>query len=169
MKIERKYKIEKCVSTDSTRANMTNIFVTKRSAMATDGHKLAVVPVTFESGDTEGWLTPAALAQARKVTPKSMGDVVISLNGAQVLIDGTSIVRPNEEKPPKTASILENVQKDRKFKIGLNVALLKDLADALGSDELVLSFGSPVSAVMVTPLHSKAGAMGLLMPLRINN
>jgi DNA polymerase III sliding clamp (beta) subunit (PCNA family) len=169
MQIERKYKIEKCVSTDSTRTNMTNIFITKRHAMATNGHMLAVVPVTFESEDTNGWLTPAALTQARKVTPKSAGDVVISLNGAQELIDGTRIVRPTEEKPPKFVHLLRLAHKDREFKIGLDAAKLKALADALGSDELVLDFGSTKAAVLVTPFHSEAGTIGLLMPLRIDN
>jgi DNA polymerase III sliding clamp (beta) subunit (PCNA family) len=169
MQIERKYKIEKCVSTDSTRTNMTNIFITKRHAMATNGHMLAVVPVTFESEDTNGWLTPAALTQARKVTPKSAGDVVISLNGAQVLIDGTKMVRPTEENPPKIARLLRKAHIGRKFKIGLNAAKLRDLADALGSEELVLNFGSSKDAVLVTPLHSEAGTVGLLMPLRLDN
>ncbi|MCX6138924.1 MAG: hypothetical protein NTV54_15710 [Ignavibacteriales bacterium] len=169
MQIDRKYKIEKCVATDATRANMTNIFVTKRHAMATNGHMLAIVPVTSESEDTKGWLTPAALTQARKVTPKSAGDVVISLNGAQVLIDGTSLVRPTEETPPKIVHLLRQAHRDRKFKIGLDAAKLKALADALGSDELILDFGSQKAAVLVTPLNSETGTMGLLMPLRIDN
>jgi DNA polymerase III sliding clamp (beta) subunit (PCNA family) len=64
---------------------------------------------------------------------------------------------------------MEKAHKDRKFKIGLNATLLKALADALGSDELILNFGSPEAAVMVTPLQPETETMGLLMPLRINN
>ena len=169
MHIAHKYKIEKCVSSDPNRTTMTNIFVTKRHAMATNGHILAIVPVAFDSGDTEGWLTPAALTQTRKMTPKSLGDLAISLNGEQVLSDGTKIIRPNEEQPPKFAPLVEKARKDRKFKIGLNATLLKSLADALGSDELILNFGSPEAAVMVTTLQPETETMGLLMPLRINN
>ena len=168
MQIDRKYRIEKCVSTDATRANMTNIFVTKRHAMATNGHMLALVPVSSESVDIEGWLTPPALIQARKVTPKFSGMVTISLNGSQVLLDGTTIVRPSEEKPPKIASILKRAHEERKFKVGLNASLLKSLADALGSDELILNFGSPEAAVLVTTLQSEKGVLGILMPLRVD-
>ena len=169
MHIAPKYKIEKCVSSDPNRTSMTNIFVTERHAIATNGHILAIVPVAFDSGDTEGWLTPAALTQTRKMTPKSLGDLAISLNGEQVLSDGTKMIRPTEEKPPKFAPLMEKAHKDRKFKIGLNATLLKVLADALGSDELILNFGSPEAAVMVTTLQPETETMGLLMPLRINN
>ena len=102
MHIAPKYKIEKCVSSDPNRTSMMNIFVTQRHAIATNGHILAIVPVAFDSGDTEGWLTPAALTQTRKMTPKSLGELAISLNGEQVLSDGTKMTRPREEQPPNS-------------------------------------------------------------------
>jgi hypothetical protein len=169
MQIDRKYRIEKCVSTDSTRTNMLYVYVTKNQAMATNGHMLALVPVKSDTGDTEGWLTPAALIQARKITPKAAGDVVISLNGGQVLIDGTKMVRPTEEMAPKYDPIVKRAHEGRQFKVGLDAAMLKALADALGSDELVLNFGSPKDAVLVTPMLEEDGVIGLLMPLKIND
>ena len=68
MQIDRSYKLEKCVSTDPNRENLSNIFVTKRHAMATNGTILALVPVTSEPEDTTGLMSTDSLKAARKLT-----------------------------------------------------------------------------------------------------
>ena len=70
MEIQRKYKLEKAVSTDDNRPTLTNISITRQHAVATNGSILAIVPVKFEKDDTPGWLSPVALKLARKVAPK---------------------------------------------------------------------------------------------------
>ncbi len=52
--------------------------------------------------------------------------------------------------------------------IGINAAYLKDLADALGSEEIVLECGGESEAILVRPIRNGEGALGLIMPIRLN-
>ena len=167
MQIDKCYKIEKAVSSDPNRENLVHIFVTKRHAMATNGSILAVVPVACESDDMPGLMTADALKAGRKLTPARIGPVEISLNGSQQLRDGTKIPRPSNVKQPRIFHLLRHAHKDRQYKIGLNATMLKTLADALGSEEVILDFGTQTSAILVTPKQSTDGAVGLIMPIRI--
>jgi DNA polymerase III sliding clamp (beta) subunit (PCNA family) len=169
MQIERKYKIEKCVSTDESRPNLQNIYVSRRHAMATNGRILAICPISVQEDDEIGWLSPDALKHARKVSPKGLDSIQIVLNGAQVLPDGTIMNRPEGENPPHTFRILKDAHSNRKYRIGVNADYLKDLSDALGNEELILEIGDPNSAILVRPVHSESGTLGLLMPIRLNN
>ena len=168
MQIERKYKIEKCVSTDESRPNLNNIYISRRHAMATNGRILAIVPVQVQEDDETGWLSPEALKHARKVSAKGLDSVQIVLNGAQVLSDGTIMNRPDGENPPHTFRILRDAHSNRKYRIGVNAHYLNDLSDALGNEELILEIGDPNSAILVRPVHGEQGTVGLLMPIRIN-
>ena len=79
------------------------------------------------------------------------------------------MTRPNgEEKPPRIFRILREAQRDRVYKVAMNPAYLKDLSDALGTEEVVMEFGEPDSAVLVRPLRGEPGTVGLLMPVKIN-
>jgi hypothetical protein len=167
MQIDRSYKIEKCVSTDPNRENLGHIFVTKRHAMATNGTVLALVPITSEPDDTAGLMSAEALKAARKQTTARMGSIEISLNGSQQLKDGTKIPRPTNVKQPRIFHLLRGAHRDRQYKIGLNATMLKTLADALGSEEVILDFGTQTSAILVSPKQSTDGAIGLIMPIRI--
>ena len=169
MKIERKFKIEKCVSTDESRPNLQNIYVTRRHAMATNGRYLAIVPVVLQEDDEIGMVSPEALKHARKVSAKGLDTVQIVLNGAQVLSDGTIMNRPEGEKPPHTFRILRDAHSNRKYRVGINANYLKDLSGALGNDELILEIGDPNSAILVRPVHSESGTVGLIMPIRLNH
>jgi hypothetical protein len=75
--------------------------------------------------------------------------------------------RPNGDNPPKLYSILRDAQKKRKYKFGINVGLLKDLSDALGTDEVLLELSAPDKAILVRPLKDNAGEKGLIMPILI--
>jgi len=169
MQIDRKYKIERAVSSDYLRENLQNVFVSKHHAVATDGKILAIVPIQTDKEDEAGWLTPDALKHARKVSGKGLESVRIGLNGAQILPDGTVMTRPEEHKPPKIFRLLRKAHQGRSYRIGINAAYLKDLADALGSEELVLECGQPNEAILVKPVHHEEGTMGLIMPIRLND
>ena len=170
MKINRCYKIEKCVSKDPARSSLQNIYVSRRHAMATNGKTLALVPVCSEKNDIPGWLTPDALKHARRVSGKGLEEIHVSLDGEQVLPDGTTMMRPDgEEKPPRIFRILRQAHRDRAYKVGMNPSYLKDLADALGAEEVVMEFGNPDAAILVRPLRGEPGTVGLLMPVKINS
>ena len=168
MQIERKYKMEKCASTDVSRPNLQNIYISRRHAMSTNGRILAIVPVQGQEDDEIGWLSPDALKHARKVSAKGLDSVQIVLNGAQVLPDGTIMSRPEGVNPPHTFRILRQAHIDRKYRIAVNAAYLKHLSDALGNEELILEVGDPNSAILVRPVHSEAGTVGLIMPIRLH-
>ena len=169
MQIERKYKLEKCVSTDESRPNLQNICISRRHAMATNGRILAICPVTLQEDDEIGSLSPDALKHARKVSAKGLESIQIVLNGAQVLPDGTIMNRPEGENPPHIFRILKQAHSDRKYRIGLNASYLKDLSDALGNEELILEIGDPNSAILIRPVHGEQGTVGLIMPIRIHD
>jgi DNA polymerase III sliding clamp (beta) subunit (PCNA family) len=169
MQIERKYKIEKAVSSDSTRENLQNVFVSRRHCMATDGKILAIVPVTCEKGDESGWMTPEALKLARKISGKGLDSIRIGLNGAQILPDGTVMKRPDEHNPPRVYHLLRKAHQGKYYRFAINAGYLKSLADALGSEELVLECGQPAEAILVRPLRHEEGTVGLIMPIRLND
>lgn len=169
MNIDKKYRLERCVSTDESRPNLQNIYVSRRHGMATNGHILAVVPVKSCKDDSPGWLTIDALRLARKVMPKGSDDIVITLNGEQILSDGTTLTRPNgENKPPRLYRILKNALSNRTIRVGLNAGYLKDLADGLGTEEIVLEIGNPDTSIAVRPVHNSDGTAGVIMPIRLS-
>jgi len=171
MKIDKKYRLEKAISKDESRENLANISVTRRHAIGCDGKMIAIVPVEFEEGDEAGWLTPDALKLARRVNPKGLDTIRIILNDSQDLPDGSTVKRPNfdEIHPPKMLQILLKAHRGRTFRVGINAGMLKSLSEALGTEELILEFGSPDEAILVRPVHTEEGVRGVLMPVRLNN
>jgi hypothetical protein len=170
MKIDKKYRLETAVSTDESRENLANISVTRRHAIACDGKMIAIVPVEIDEGDEVGWMTPDALKQARKANPRGLDTIRIILNGQQELQDGSTVKRPSfdEVRPPKMVQILLKAHRGRTFRVGINAGMLKSLSEALGTDELILEFGSPNEAILVRPVHQEEGVRGVLMPVRLN-
>ena len=169
MQIDKRYKIEKAASTDSNRESLQNVFVSRRHAMATDGRILAVVPVSTDGEDEPGWMSPDALKHARKVSGKGLDSIRIGLNGAQILPDGTTMQRPEKHNPPRVYRLLRKAHRSDSLTIGINASYLKNLADSLGSEEIVLSCGQPAEAVLVRPLKSDPGAVGLIMPIQLKH
>lgn len=168
MQIDKKYRLEKAVSTDPSREHLQNVWVTKHHAFATNGHILAAVPVSMENGDTAGLISVDALKLARK-SSKGMDTIRIGLNGAQILSDGTSMKRPDSCKPPRILGILRSAHRCRTFRVGINSDYLKELSAAIGSDELILELGKPDEAILIRPLHHEDGVRALIMPIRIND
>ena len=168
MQIDKKYRLEKAVSTDESRENLQNIWVSRRHAMATDGKILALVPITSEKDDEPGWMSPDALKFGRKATPKGIDSVRIGLNGTQILQDGTILRRPSDIKPPRVLQILMAAHRKRSYRLGLNAAYLKTLSEAMGCEEVVLEIGKPDEAILVKPLHPDGSIAGLIMPIKIN-
>ena len=167
MEINKKYKLEKAVTKDQMRESLQNIIILQDQAIATDGYILAAVPVKMEDGDTAGLLSPDALKLGRKVMPKGFDEIRIALDGSQKLSDGTVLPRPEGEQPQRLQSILEDAQKKRKFKFGINPTFLKELSEAIGADEVVLELSAPDKAILVRPFKDNNGEKGIIMPVRI--
>lgn len=168
MQIGKKHHLEKAVSTDPTRECLNNIWTSTRHAFATDGKILAAVPISTNKEDSSGWLTPEALKLARRAS-KGLDTITITLNGQMILPGGVTLPRPKENRFPTIFHLLRKAHQDNRYRIGINAGYLKDLADALGSEELILECGNPTEAVMVHPLKKEEGTVGLIMPIRLSD
>ena len=170
MQIDKKYRLEKAVSTDDSRESLANISGTHRHAVACNGTILAIVPITQEKADEPGWMTPSALVLARKTSLRNSDNLSIGLNGIQELANGSTLKRPStkEVRPPSLFQMLLRAHRSRQYKVGLNVDKLRTLVDALGTKEIILEFGEPDAAILVRPLSRESGVRGLIMPIRLN-
>ena len=167
MEINKKYKLEKAVTKDPLRESLQNIIILHKQAIATDGYILAAVPVKMEDSDTLGLMSPDALKLGRKTTSNAFDNISIALDGSQKLQDGTVLPRPEGDHPDRLQSILDDAQKKRKYKFGINPTLLKDLSEAIGASEVVLELAAPDKAIFVRPLKNGNGEKGIIMPVRI--
>lgn len=176
--IDQRYKLEKVVSKDETRAAITVIKLDEHKrfgncAIATNGRSLAIVPVNVDEGSTndKGLLSVDALQASRK---SRLTAGIMTLNGAIELPDGRKFPRPTEQdngQYPDVNAILPENTRETKFTIALNPQLLFELSQALGclkGDGVTLKFGTEMDAIEVTRSHSCAGEYGLLMPMRVS-
>lgn len=144
MRFDSKYKPELCASKDLTRENLlfVELDVKEQALLATDGHRLIKVPCIPEDGDVTGPVTADALKAARKaakVRRSAFAD--LKANGALTLPDGTSLPRPGSRQFPPWQEAIPRTEGRRQ--IAFNAKYLKEIADALGSDDgiVVLSIG----------------------------
>lgn len=177
MKFPTECKIESATSTDKHRWTMNDPFLDctpeQPIMVATDGYIMAVVPVEATK-EEQGFLTATALKAARKLARKS-DTAELTCNGSFTLTDGSTLPRPTEHSEGKGPfiqyqNVLNSVVRpDRPsiVRIGLNAALLMRLAEALGTEELVLDIETSNTCVLVTPLNATDTRKGLIMPMKV--
>ena len=180
MKIHPKIKIESaCEPKNGTRDVLRNPYLEvdadgkRANLVATNGKILAVIPVEPEPGDTSGHVPVDALKTARK---GAKGDVSIGCNGAVELPGGLSIPRPDEGEFPKWRQVLPDPCRSLKVTIALDIVMLKNLADAMGTVGLILEIADADQPVMVRPTETgdyvnlnrpaNPDAYGVIMPMR---
>jgi DNA polymerase III sliding clamp (beta) subunit (PCNA family) len=180
MKIPVACKIELCASKDETRLCLVNPYFDKaaNAIIATQGMSMAIVPVESDESDVSGFVSPTALAMARKQARKGEGGAEIYLNGSQLLADKTVLVRPSEESNgrfPNWQQVVPKMESEAygTIRIGLNAKLLWELAQAIGSECVCLSIKDANSPLIVTPSGGSKpvacrDAKGILMPLRVS-
>lgn len=181
MEFDPKYKPELCACADETRVALQHVELDteKKRLLATDGHRLVVVPCGVDIGDTRGPIPEAALVAARKAAKKAKHPTAqVVCNGAvKAPVAGQSFDRPNDRAFPPVDEV---IPRDRKPTIALNAKYLKEIADAIGSSDgiVVLSLGDPEDPIVVwgtvggsrgaTPLDGARDAFAVLMPCRIS-
>jgi len=170
MKFDPKYKPELCASKDYTRPHLAHVEldIAHKRMVATDGHALVVVPVTVEEHDASGPISKDALVAARKAVKNTNGDAWIKANGA-LAVYGATLDRPEARTFPPVDQV---IPKDRKATISLNAKLLKDIADALGAKDGVITIGldGDDDPIMVWGGSSKGREgepFAVLMPCRL--
>lgn len=162
MKVDKDTKIWKVCAKEYTRPVLTGCYLTRNPKgesilVSADGFKLAVVKVSETSEDTHDVIIPAKAIE--QVTKKDRGYNFIQVNGSVDVctpesktnfprIEGTF---PAYEKliPPA-----ESIQ----YRIALNAKYLHELAEALGTEIVTLTFHGGTSPIKVTG-NSNYGAL----------
>lgn len=193
MKFHKSVKIELAASTVATRRVITEPYleidkhdqgeVATGRLIATNGRILAAVPVEIDEHDVAGHVSGVALKAARKLAGKH-SKAVISLKGKAELPNGVTMPRGGacEEHPGTYPNWKQCVPSGdlHTFKISLNVKLLWELTQAIGSEgPVVLSFNPNglgeegkkysdcVLVAMIGP-GEPTGGKGVLMPMRMS-
>ena len=170
MKIDKTYKLEKCVSTDATRQVLHHIRIErdgdKARAIVTDGQCLVSVPVTMDEEDTDGLLSVESLKAARKEKPKD-SPAYITVNGSEKTLDGTERRRPEGTYPNWKGIIPRGQEIEAVTTISLDAKLLLAMQEAMGVDYVKLTFNGDLSPITVNG-GDNGQPFGVLMPFRIN-
>lgn len=131
MKVDAKYRPEKCCSRDETRPNLTNPYfdAEEKLLVATDGHALVAVPVE-DGGETSGYVSGAALRAGRRRV-KCPPPVEVA-------------VGPKDGTFPAWRQVVPKVKAgdEGTFTVRLDAKLLADLAEALGDSRVELTISA---------------------------
>ena len=172
MKIKKECKIELIASRDETRHVLCNPYLQGSKLIATDGQRLVAIPVELEEGDSDGPIDCSAFKLSRKT---SSGEKLskISANGClKVETKDGEITMPRKNLDgysfPQWQKVLPNPDRGG-IKIGLNAKFLYEIAQALGSDRVVIEILDATSPIIVKGSHENyiEGSIGVLMPVRI--
>lgn len=165
MKIAKDRKIELIASQDKTRFILQEPYLKGDYLVATSGRHLVRLKIEREEGDTDGYVTAAAIKAARKTGYKNDA-ASIACNGAYKLVDGTTLPRNaalTESQFPNFEQVIP--KEPGPVKVSLNAKMLWEMAQAMGSDTLTLAIKDELSPLVVTCKNEDA--LGVLMPVRM--
>lgn len=177
MKLHKDCLIEKVLSKDATRHAITETYLDTEngsgSLIATNGKALAVIPVELEEGDVAGYVVTEGIKQARKADKRAEFPSM-KLNGNLKLSNGVEMPRstlPTGTEFPKWRQV---IPKDEGYAVefAFDAKLLYELAQAMGSDGVVIRYKADREPLLVRPTALAGctpciGAKGVLMPVRI--
>lgn len=182
MKLHKSCKIESITSHDETRYAICESYLSIKDGaatlVATNGKAMAMLPVLLDEGDVSGYVSENALKLARKQDKRS-DFATVYLNGVAKLSDGSTMPREGTAKDatfPKWEQVFPKDESLHTQTIALDAKLLWELAQAMGTQGVVLRVKDGVSAILVSPTatsHHKwnkpacDGAKGILMPVRV--
>jgi len=179
MKIPKTCKLEKVVSKDESREALLSILIEskdgKANAVATDGRRMAVVPVEIADEDQlEGQklMFPKALIEARKQA-KQAKESTIGLNGAAMMPNGEIYPIRTDLKYPNWRQVVPPNDNPRQT-ISFNAKFLYELAQAIGcpNDNVKLQIETNPATGQIDPRaaliieEKTTGGKGILMPTR---
>ncbi len=139
MKVNRKYKIEKCVSLDELRPRLSQPYLDaeRKLLVAMNGKILVGVPVEVDDlVEASGYVDPAALAAARKAAGRKADSIEVPA----APVDGWTFPA-YEQVIPKTKPGDPGTVTFR-----FDERLLRDLLAGLGSDGSVVELTVPLDA-----------------------
>lgn len=176
MKLHKTCQVEKVTSSDRTRPVLSHAFLSGETLIATDGKAMIQLPVERSEGDEDGFVTVEALKAARKEA-KRADALELKANGCLALPSGASFPRPIEARIgrwPNCQAVWAPVwEKPVAMRIAFSAELLANLAEAMGTEGVVLEIVSETDAIRVLPTSTRKsspvvlGAKGILMPICI--
>ena len=174
MKFSTDFKPELCASKDPYRHALaqTHFDPAGKRLIATDGHRMAVVPCEPEKGDVCGPVDAEALDTARKIAKKkglNTAEVAIGEN-VVTLADGRALPRETVGQFLNTDYVVPKFEAGTEgtVTIALDPVLLAGLAKAIGADKVVLTFDLDTSKgfpILVRPRTPQGTEFGVLMPV----
>ena len=176
MKLHKDCLIEKVLSKDATRHGIAETYLDTENGsanlIATNGKALAVIPVELEEGDVAGYVATEGIKQARKADKRAEFPSM-KLNGNLKLSNGVEMPRttlPAGTEFPKWRQVMP---KDEGYNVefAFDAKLLYELAQAMGSDTVVLKYKAFGLPLLVRPngvygTSPCVEARGVLMPIR---
>lgn len=182
MKIHKACKVEAIASDDARRYAICEAHLTVKDGagtlVSTNGAAMAIIPVLLDEGDVSGYVSENALKLARK-QDKQSDFATVYLNSVAKLSDGSTMPREGTAKDATFPKWEQGVPKDESLHvqtIAFDAKLLWELAQAMGTQGVILRVKDGVSAILVSPTatsHQGWGkpacdsAKGVLMPIRI--
>jgi hypothetical protein len=186
MKINKAWKTEMAASKDEARPNLTHCHLERDESspfrgtlVATDGHMMAVTPVTLDLADVAGPVPVEALKLARKLAKKSP-DAEVMLSAEQCRLAGQTLDRPSTGDVGafpnwrKVVPSTEPLPGGTVFRFAVDSDLLSRAASAIGTTGIVLTVrvgedGIVLDAIRVDAcLRSESqGQFAVVMPMGI--
>jgi len=180
MFIDKKYKIEKAVSTESYRPTLTSAFIENKGEesklIATNGNSLAMVPLVLDPEDKINGKNRLSV-DAIKAIRKGNGRCTTGIDermGDFVEIPGTSTGFPSRfllgaEEFPDYKQVIPETENCDYHKVGINPKLLFELSQAIGAKTIELHLPKePTGAIKVTDPDNNR-VLGVIMPVRLNS
>lgn len=198
-----------CASTDQTRYVLNGAYfdVENKRLVVTDGRRMVLLPAEPEPGDVSGIVPTEAVTEALRLAKKPKGKKTgsdpdgglagITINGVVKLRNGAEFpkvegIYPNyaqvipdyvklrmQEKRTEEEQTVVDRALDERTTIAFNARMLFEMAQAMGSDSVVLEMVkskdggggvNPMPEIVVRPGNNEAvhGAVGVLMPMRMS-
>ena len=175
MKLPKNCLVEKVASQDSTRAAICLPYLDIDSdrltahIISTNGAAMVKLPVEITPEDCAGYVPTAALKEGRKLA-KKFDSIELVCNGSAKLLNGATYPRESRETFPNWRQVWP--KEEGKITLALDAGLLYELAQALGTEGVVLTF-NPGEPITVRATATKGvqpasfEARGVIMPIRI--
>ena len=169
MRFEKKYKPELISSKDISRESIqhTELDAKGNRLIATDGHKLVVIPCTSTQTDVSGAIPDESLSISRKAQ-KGLPEITLTCLSETITEEctGTTLKRPKRNYPPIDQVIPDYSKCKTKAVTCFSAKYLDQIAKALGEDVLELEFdySDRLSPIKIRVKNTEAFAV--LMPCK---
>lgn len=184
--IHNRFQIQRACAAESTKYTISCVHVRdvdgEPRAIATDGRILAIVPVELDDRDVRGAYHAAAFEFARHEFLAGMDDEFrfeplgpdlnhaqmcygLALHGQGMASCGSVEIRQTDGDALPDIDAVRKPAGQPKAVVTIDVAYLRRLCEAIGSEKVTIEVRGPDTAIVVRPCGALGGAVGLLMPM----